>query len=362
MPYFDDPQSALLMGMRGAGYPHPRHALRKRLAADRPYMMPEEQPQEAIPPELQAYLSEAAIQSQLQQAKRDARTEGLIGAGAAMLSAPDLMTGMGAAASAFGAPMAAYHREARTLPTEAALSRYDIGGTEEQRGMARAEEGRRGTKFGQELEQFGHEKSQWGVQDESAQVGLDYDKLKLEGQKIENEFAREKFLTGIEAARAATEASLAGADASRAGAEETRGLLPGRRNLLGQQANTEVAQQEYLMGRGRQSGGYDGISQTRAVTDWSSARSRAISDQRNAGAPPEVLEGASLFELIKGTGFLSDPQDIAVYGPRYQHALQVLTDMNAGLNNAQMKQKYAGDADALALIAYDEWVSSSESQ
>jgi hypothetical protein len=322
-----------------------------------PYFSYQEQEPATLPEELEPYLGSSAVAERLAQAGRDAKIQGLIGAGSAMLGAPDLLSGLGAGLNAFAEPMLAHRERARNEPVQAALGRYDVTGQEDARGMARRGEARtdQAHRIGVESDIYAAGRGrQLGEAEQMAQT--EGRTLDNDFQEIINRYGHEQVMAQIEQMRAQTANT-------QQNTTESIELLPGRRDLLAAEAAESRDRGSYYRAGGGSGGDGATITPHSVVTDWRTALNEADRMEQEGMLPygdDAVRLGAALRKLYEDTSFLSNPRDLAQYGPRREKVGQILRDLpkgdGTGLSNEQFKARWATDRDALALIQHTQWL------
>lgn len=352
-----DPTALFYMGAQGMGARRPMNRVRNIFAANEEEQPYEEQQRSGLPQEFEGYIDPDSIAAMLTGMRKDAISQGLVGAGAALLGAPDLATGLSQGATAFATPFFQYKDAARQLPIQAAGQRYDVAGEEERRQRERQQSGQTNALFPHQLSEarFGTETQQLrkramrlqnalgkvGLQGDRTRLGYLADQLETSAQMSKEELARireelnffrQSFQDRLQSIKSGNYATEAGA----------------RRDVLDAGGGG---------GRGGR-GIYDDATLSRLNSIVSGATTDMDELINNAGLPyrnRQIQQGwlaNRLYDDLRNV-----PDDLAMeILPEIRTIDQVLNDVhNTNMTDAELEAKWRGDPAAYQVLAWLFW-------
>jgi hypothetical protein len=348
-----------MMGAQGMGMRRPRRFVQRMFDDAQPQdELYEPQERTGTPPEFSGYIDPDSIAALLTGARKDAISQGLIGAGAALLGADDLSSGLAKGAQAFSSPFFEYKDLARSLPIEMAGKRYELAGEEQGRQRDRNMMGMRGRLFDYDVSERQHKRSMQPIEMESGKlnnalgrVGLQGDRLKLKDLPDQLAYLAQNRTLSLEQLREEINQLKDFFPYRKRGAEADRyaTMSSGYRNYIDAGDS----------GGGRGGAGiWDDATLSRiqgtmdkAVTD----ADEQVNSGRLSGASPSIQEGFRYQRIYDALANVPPALADKLF-PQGRIVDRVLADShNPNISDEQLAQKYRNNPTAYALVSYLLW-------
>lgn len=355
-----DPTALFYMGAQGMGARRPFNRVRNIFGANEEEEQPyEEQQRAGLPGEFEGYIDPSSVAMMLKGMRKDAISQGLIGAGSALLGAPDLASGLSQGAAAFSTPFFEYKNQARELPIQMAQARYGFAGEEERRQRERQQAGQTNALFPHQLSEakFGTETQHLrkramrlqnaldkvGLQGDRTRLGYLADQLETSAQMSKEElnrireelnFYRQSFQDRLQSIKSGNYATEAGA----------------RRDVIDAGGGGR--------GGGRGSGGLyddDSLSRRNAIISGATTdMDKFINDGTLPYRNRQIQQGwlsVRLYDDLRNV-----PDDLAMdILPEIRTIDQVLTDVHSGMSDEELEQRWGGNPAAYQVLSWLFW-------
>ena len=351
-----DPSALFMMGAQGMGMRRPRRFVQRMFEQEEPLYEPQERG--GMPQEFQGYIDPESIAGMLTGMRKDAISQGLVGAGAAIMGAPDLASGLSQGATAFSTPFFQYKDAARSLPIEMAGQRYQLAGEEEERQRERNAMGQSNRLFDFKVSEGEFDKDTQHLRKRAMRLQNALGKVGLQGDRTRLGFLADQLT-----------------DAAAMSKEELNRIreeLNFYRQTFNDRAQaiasgnyaTEASGYRDVIDAGASGGrgGSGGIMDDATLAQLRAVVSSAITDSDERiragalhGANRQIERGFQLQRIYDSLPNV--PPELAdVVFPSGRIVDQVMADVHSGqFTPEQLEQKYSWHPDANAYLSYVLW-------